>query len=138
MSKQPISQLVYVSRSLVTHARELMDIIDRSRERNAACGVTGGLLYTGGLFAQILEGDRSEIDTLMISIQRDHRHTGVNVLVVRTRAERDFARWTMAFNEYPGAEGTLGVLVDMPAASVGRQQVDGLLDIMYQRALLSE
>ncbi len=138
MPSQPIHQLVYVSRSVLAHVRELVDIVEQSRERNAGCGVTGGLLYTGAYFVQLLEGGREEVEALMLSIERDHRHTAVTTLLRRDRPARDFARWTMAFNEYPGAEGTLALLVGQAAATVQLQQLEALLAIMYQRALLSD
>lgn len=94
------TSLLYVSTSLLRaaeQAREVSDIIDVARARNAALGVTGALVLARGHFAQVLEGERTAIDQLMVSIQRDRRHTGINVVDIVQIAERRFSHWSMAY-----------------------------------------
>jgi hypothetical protein len=95
----PIS-LLYVSNSLLDAAEEgpeLNDVVAVARARNAALGVTGALVLARSHFAQVLEGERFAVDELMLSIRRDYRHTGINVVDVADISERRFTEWSMAY-----------------------------------------
>ncbi len=92
--------LLYVSTSLLSAAEQsggLNDIVDVARARNATLGVTGALVLARGHFAQVLEGERTAIDELMLSIKGDQRHTGVNVVHIAEISGRRFPRWSMAY-----------------------------------------
>jgi len=96
-----LRSLVYVSRSLVpdTDASSMIaDIVAVGSERNAACGVTGALVYSGNHFAQLLEGPDTAVERLLTSIRADGRHT--DLLVVRDTEveERQFDGWGLAYN----------------------------------------
>ena len=57
----PLHRVVYCSRNLISGAPatfelSLADILTRSRRNNTANGITGGLLFSAGCFAQVLEG----------------------------------------------------------------------------------
>lgn len=96
-----LTSLLYVSRRLVgaaDEAFELRSIVSVAQERNAAIGVTGALILARNHFAQVLEGKGSAIDELMLSIQKDGRHTGINVVDVAELSERRFPKWTMAYS----------------------------------------
>jgi len=94
------SSLLYVSKTLLEFPAgeaEVADIVAVSRSRNAALGVTGALISTGTYFAQLLEGERAAVETLMLSINADARH--MRVKTIRTAEEaRRFARWSMAYS----------------------------------------
>lgn len=96
----PLHALLYVSRALVTgDAAEaaVEEIVSVSRPRNGSLGVTGGLLFSGGHFAQWLEGRREAVEELMRSIARDPRHTDIVILEAGPAAARRFADWTLAY-----------------------------------------
>lgn len=65
--------------------------------KNAAQGITGFLLYRGGNFMQMLEGEESVVRALFGRISRDPRHKDVYVLKEGTRPQRLFTSWSMGF-----------------------------------------
>jgi hypothetical protein len=76
---------------------ELMNILERSRARNAEAGVTGALMFNEQRFVQILEGGRDAVEETFARIQRDARHTAISVIGRRKEPRRRFSAWSMAF-----------------------------------------
>ena len=102
-------QLVYSSRPAQAPAsRDLMQILDAARTRNAATGTTGLLCYTGALFLQVLEGNRDAVCETFYRIQRDERHTHVRLLAYHYPVERTFAEWAMGYAGTGGPGSDLG------------------------------
>ena len=64
---------------------------------NAKRGITGFLLYRGGNFMQLLEGEEAEVRRLFECIHADPRHKDVYVLKEGTRPDRIFSKWAMGF-----------------------------------------
>ncbi len=90
--------LLYVSSA--THLfsdAELVELLDQSREKNARLGITGMLLYKDGNFMQALEGPEGAVLELYSTIQDDARHHHVLELLRRQVEEREFASWSMGF-----------------------------------------
>lgn len=97
-----LHRLVYASRNRIAGgadatAAEMQAILAASRRNNVAAGVTGALIFNRGIFAQVLEGARAEVEATFERIQRDDRHGQVQVLALETVALRAFANWSMAF-----------------------------------------
>lgn len=87
---------VYASRSAAPlDASTIEDILEKSRSKNPALGITGILCYSGDVFIQVLEGGRDEVCELYNSIARDNRHQNVRILVFEEIGERKFCNWTM-------------------------------------------
>lgn len=76
---------------------ELTDLLCKCRSSNAACGVTGMLLYDHGSFFQVLEGERRTVERLFEKILEDPRHNRVKKVIIEPIAERNFGDWSMAF-----------------------------------------
>ncbi len=76
---------------------DLEELLDRARRRNAAEGITGALVYSDGIFLQILEGDKVRVQELMASIRRDVRHVSVTVLREGEIPAAIFGNWKMAY-----------------------------------------
>ncbi|MBX3061997.1 MAG: BLUF domain-containing protein [Anaerolineae bacterium] len=76
---------------------ELLDILAKAREKNRRLGVTGMLLYRGGNFLQVLEGERSVVEPLYKVIQRDPRHHLTQLFTTRSVPQRGFGEWEMGF-----------------------------------------
>jgi hypothetical protein len=72
-------------------------IVTCSIKRNEALSVTGGLIFTGEHFAQILEGEASHIDSLMASIERDERHRMLRVFDRTGIIARRFKSWSLTY-----------------------------------------
>lgn len=87
--------------------RGIDNILQVARQYNADHGVTGMLLYKGGVFLQILEGPRDQIETLYGKICMDLRHFGHKVLVKQDAQERIFPEWTMAYRKVDDITGEL-------------------------------
>lgn len=95
-------RLVYYSRNMVMgldeEVRSTVDqILATSQRNNAAAGITGALMFTDGLFAQVLEGGQAAIETVFEHIQRDERHGEVQLLSFGPVETRVFPGWAMAF-----------------------------------------
>jgi hypothetical protein len=91
---------MYASRSLLPGAwadRAIDDIVSASRARNAELDVTGALLFTGGWFAQFIEGSADAVAELRDSIGRDRRHADVKTLRSDRLSERIFDGWSLAY-----------------------------------------
>lgn len=92
---------LYVSRSTlepVVAQDVVAGIVAAARQRNAAAGLTGGLLFTGRHFAQVLEGSPPALDALLDRIAADSRHAAMTLLHRRPIPQRFFSDWTMAYN----------------------------------------
>lgn len=98
-------QLVYVSSATELFSySELVDLLAKSREKNARLGITGMLLYRDGNFVQVLEGEPAAVDSLYATIARDPRHTGAIVLLRQEKAAREFPEWSMGFRDLNSPE----------------------------------
>jgi hypothetical protein len=102
----PLEQISYFSRSLIRGPRwfveaEIGRLLAVVRERNAYFGVTGSLLFSGGCFAQILEGPMHSVELIYRAIERDPRHTDVTLLFRKRVAERAFPDWSMRYIPEP-------------------------------------
>jgi hypothetical protein len=90
--------LIYVSTSIkLLNDQELVDILKVSRENNESSEVTGLLLYKGGNFMQVLEGDDEVVTALYEKIRTDPRHKDVSVISREQIQARQFSAWEMAF-----------------------------------------
>ncbi len=95
-------RVLYCSRNRIGGAStviadEIASILARSRANNAREGVTGGLLFSAGCFAQVLEGPLPAVEAAFERIQGDERHSEITVLQSGPIARRDFPDWSMAF-----------------------------------------
>jgi len=93
-------QLVYLSLSSdVFKHSDIENILEKAREFNGERNITGMLLYRGGVFLQLLEGDKDTVASLYNKITQDKRHKHIKTLIEIDNGERIFADWTMAFKE---------------------------------------
>ncbi|MBZ0289658.1 MAG: BLUF domain-containing protein [Anaerolineae bacterium] len=76
---------------------DLVAILKKAREKNHSLGVTGMLLFQGGNFLQVLEGDRAVVENLYETIRQDPRHYQVTRLISRGVQQREFEEWEMGF-----------------------------------------
>lgn len=90
--------LVYVSSAIREMSEEdLLHLLEQSRNRNIRQIVTGMLLYAGGNFFQVLEGDIKDVEDIYKAIETDERNKGNIVLLKETIKERTFQDWSMGF-----------------------------------------
>ena len=96
--------LIYVSQAeRPMSAEELAQLLNKSRARNNAAGITGLLIYKNSHsgeranFMQLLEGDREAVERLYRQIAEDPRHHTKIVLEEGEVPARNFPDWSMGF-----------------------------------------
>ena len=66
-------RLLYASRAVDSAQPVIQGILSSARQHNHQLGVTGILVYGGGIFMQAIEGGRQVVSDLYGAIQRDPR-----------------------------------------------------------------
>ncbi|WP_297792552.1 BLUF domain-containing protein [uncultured Marinobacter sp.] len=102
---------------------DMVSLLEKAREANAALGVTGMLLYEAGSFFQVLEGPAESVDALYEKIFRDKRHRRITKIIREPIEARNFSEWTMGY------------------AGVTRQdlkEIEGLNDFFYAGKCFTE
>ncbi len=91
-------QLIYSSKAeLPMSEAALEEILADARAGNEKRDITGALVYVDGVFVQILEGDRDDVNRLLASIADDPRHRSLKVIYEAEVEQRGFASWRMAY-----------------------------------------
>jgi hypothetical protein len=88
-------RLLYASRAVDPKPTVIESILAQSRQFNPSTGITGILVYGGGIFLQAIEGGREAVSDLYGHIQKDERHKQVMLLHYEEILERRFSGWTM-------------------------------------------
>ena len=99
---EKVYRVLYCSRNCIDgrpeqQLQEVQSILASSRKNNGADGITGALLFSQGMFAQVLEGPLEQVERTFERIQGDMRHADVTVLEAGFVEARDFPEWSMAF-----------------------------------------
>ncbi len=91
-------QIIYASEAAPPMQKDdLEEILGRARRGNGAKGITGALVYAEGRFLQILEGEKVQLQELMLKIRRDVRHEAIVVLQEHEIPSAVFGGWKMAY-----------------------------------------
>ena len=91
-----MERLLYQSKaSPNVTGKDVFKIIETSSRNNLARGVTGFLLHDGDRFLQLLEGPPLEVEGLVAHIERDERHSEMEVLSRTSASEHWFPEWSM-------------------------------------------
>lgn len=91
-------QLIYASRATQPMSDDdLVALLQQCRSNNAALDVTGMLLYDGGKFIQVLEGDSDTISNLFRRIKEDERNADLVMIDNSAIDQRTFGAWSMGF-----------------------------------------
>lgn len=90
-----ISQYLYISTAPSLSRNDIESILTSSERNNAMRKVTGLLLYNGRNFLQLLEGEESELVSLMVKISHDPRHTGISMIDRKIVEHRVCSNWAM-------------------------------------------
>ncbi|MBF7073283.1 BLUF domain-containing protein [Glaciecola sp. MH2013] len=99
---QDMYRITYISKSEVAGDKEsvkaqIESILSSATKNNPELGITGALLYSGGYFCQVIEGEEDNIEELYETIQMDPRHSDVTILNYEACEGRIFTEWAMAF-----------------------------------------
>jgi hypothetical protein len=99
-------------------------------------GITGVLVFGGGVFFQWIEGPKAEVMGLVKLIEADRRHELFVILSTDEEVrERIFPTWDM---ELVGAENIQEVLQDAIETAQDQKSVDALQLLLDRLQTLSE
>jgi hypothetical protein len=100
MEASQLHTILYLSTAAVKFTPEMLeDLLQQSRMKNAAHGITGLLLYRDGCFMQLIQGPVEAVRSLYASILRDPRHTEITTLQDERCNRPDFPDWSMGFRD---------------------------------------
>ena len=90
-------RLLYVSQPVgpITTTTTTL-ILEKSSAHNKKENITGVLCQGSGLFLQVLEGERSQVNLLYARIMSDRTHRNVELLSMEEITHRRFGQWSMA------------------------------------------
>jgi hypothetical protein len=134
--------LAYISKNTIKGEAEaikeqIRNILAAAHRNNPAKGVTGALLYSGGYFCQVIEGESEVLEELFETIQMDGRHGDVTVLHFQPIEARGFSDWAMALAGIEESmrfdiDGILASKDDLKMKETGRDLVSVLEQMVQQ------
>lgn len=89
---------------------EIQGLLKQAKDFNRTNNITGCLLSYNNEFVQYIEGDKLRIEALFEKIKQDWRHNEVNVLISGYINGREFENWSMAYENFMGANFRLEYL----------------------------
>ena len=137
LSESLLFNLVYCSQaSAGVENADVEAIIATSRRRNPVSGITGVLVFGGGVFFQWIEGPKAAVMDLVRLIEADSRHELFVILSTDEEVrERIFPTWDM---ELVGIENIQEVLQDAMETAQDQKSVDALQLLLDRLQTLSE
>jgi len=95
-----VHQLFYVSTAkLGLEQFDVDQILLKARLVNPSKNLTGVLLFRDGIFLQLLEGDKADIQWLYQKIKKDPRHRNIFTIFETVAEKRLFRDWSMGYCE---------------------------------------
>ena len=139
-----LQRIVYASRNRLQGSNDeimanVQQILSTARRNNAAVGVTGALIFNSGGFAQVLEGDSRDLESVFERIQCDARHSDVLVLDFAPIENRSFPDWSMGFiGADKNAERMFGAISEDSGFDPARLRTDEILTAMHDLVVEEE
>ena len=91
-------RLLYVSKEIAEQPSQFAESnLDKFRIKNKLSEITGVLCSGEGIFLQVLEGERSAVNKLYVTICKDQRHTNIELLHYEEIKDRVFYAWSMDY-----------------------------------------
>ena len=82
----------------------MVGLLTEARRINTSRDITGLLLHRDRSFYQVLEGEENVVRQTFDSIEKDERHTAIDVLFEGEVEEREFPDWQMGFLNLDGVD----------------------------------
>tara|TARA_B100000035_G_scaffold72581_2_gene59951 strand:+ start:1231 stop:1608 length:378 start_codon:yes stop_codon:yes gene_type:complete len=82
----------------------MVELLTEARRINTSRGITGLLLHRDRSFYQVMEGAEDIVRETFDSIEKDERHTAIDVLFEGEVDEREFPDWQMGFLNLDGVD----------------------------------
>jgi len=103
-------RMLYVSTAVGPLTTTVTGTILRSAQAfNADNGITGVLCQGQGVWLQVLEGRRDEVNALYGRISADKRHKNVQLIAVEDITQRRYGAWAMAHVDLNDANSMLAL-----------------------------
>lgn len=100
---------LYVSRAVGAQTGTVTArILAAAEAHNAMHSISGVLCQGQGLYLQVLEGERAEVNRLYTHILQDRRHQDVQMLSFEEITERRYPEWSMAHVVLPDGDDATG------------------------------
>ena len=140
--QQPkLATIAYRSKAIASLSEgQLHDLLVTSQANNRRSGLTGLLIYDEGQFFQWIEGEPERLDTMWGAIQRDQRHTNIELIGRQSVPLRFFGDWDMRLSvrgpdHFGKPEGISQAPADLIARLFRRPQ--GLSGVQAELSLLA-
>lgn len=102
-----LSRMLYVSTAVGPITTTVTGTILRSaKAHNASNGITGVLCQGRGVYLQVLEGERSQVEALYARISLDKRHHQILLRQQEDISHRRYGKWAMAHVDMAHLTGT--------------------------------
>ncbi len=82
----------------------MVELLKEARLTNTSRNITGLLLHRDRSFYQVLEGSEDVVRETFEGIEKDERHTAIDVLFEGAVEEREFPDWQMGFLNLDGVD----------------------------------
>ena len=90
-------RLLYVSQSVGPITTTVTtSVLEKSSANNKKLNITGVLCQGSGLWMQVLEGERAQVNILYARIMADRHQKNVQLLSIEEIESRRFGQWSMA------------------------------------------
>ena len=83
---------------------EMVELLTEARRINTSRDITGLLLHRDRSFYQVLEGAEEVVRQTFDRIEKDERHTAIDVLFEGEVDQREFPDWQMGFLNLDGID----------------------------------
>ncbi len=123
---EQLATISYRSRAVHLFSElQLAQLLESAREYNRANSLTGLLVYDEGRFFQWIEGSPEKLSKVWDSIQRDPRHTDIQIMGNQSVPLRFFGDWDMRFSVRKKAVSA--------TQSAPEEVPHGLIDSLFRR-----
>jgi hypothetical protein len=123
-------RLLYISEATEGINEEAInDVLKSAGKHNPPLGITGLLVFGGGVFAQILEGPEHAVLQKYVNIMSDRRHRNCRIVYITTTGERIFKDISMAALEALPME--LEHIAELDARRHETIPADAFTDLMH-------
>jgi len=97
MEPNMLVRLLYVSQPVGPVTTTVTtSVLERSNTNNKKQNITGVLCQGSGLWLQVLEGERAQVNALYSRIMADPQHQNIELLSMEEITKRRFGQWSMA------------------------------------------
>lgn len=101
-----LRRVLYISQAAQRlGVQDVLQLATRSAASNARVNITGLLIFAGGCFLQVVEGETRAVDYLMQRLKQDKRHRDVAIVVDEPIRRRSYGEWHMGCHLLESAVG---------------------------------